>query len=217
MQLMADFVRARSEEQKEQRMTAIKEVTAALFAERPYHEITLATIAERLGWSRGALYKYVSTKEEIFLELCADGNAAYVNGLLTAYPAGSTYGLEVLAEVWLEQICSNRSYFTYGSMLASVIETNVTVERLASFKARYYANQDRLIKRFSENLGIGADRANQLLTAVYYHTVGIDGWCQHNPLVVEAVELAGIQRRVPDFRTEMRDFIRMCLGYYTAA
>lgn len=197
-------------------MDAIKEATAALFAERPYHEITLATIAERLGWSRAALYKYVSTKEEIFLELCADANAAYANGLLTAYPAGSTYPLGVLTEVWLEQICSNRSYFTYGSMLSSVVETNVTVERLASFKARYYTNQNQLIARFSENLGITADRASQLLMAVYYHAIGINGWCQHNPLVIEAVKLAGIERRVPDFRDEMRDFIGMCLGYYTA-
>lgn len=213
---MADFVRARSDEQKEQRMTAIKQAASELFAERPYHEITLATIAERLGWSRAALYKYVSTKEDIFLEICADGNAAYANGLLTAYPAGSTYPTAVLAEVWLEQICSNRAYFTYADMLSSIIETNVTVERLASFKKRYYANQNQLIARFAENLGIEPDRASQLLMAVYYHAVGINGWCQHNPLVAEAVKLAGIKRRVPDFRDEMRNFIRMCLAYYAA-
>ena len=39
------------------------------FAERPYHEITLTTIADELGWSRANLYKYVCTKEEVFLLL----------------------------------------------------------------------------------------------------------------------------------------------------
>ena len=67
-----DFIRARSSEQKSQRMADIKRATAQLYRDFPYHEITLTTIAERLGWSRASLYKYVTTKEEIFLELSAD-------------------------------------------------------------------------------------------------------------------------------------------------
>ena len=70
---MAEFVRARSDEQKEQRLSEIKQVTRNLFSELSYHEITLAAIAERLGWSRAALYKYVTSKEDIFLELTGKG------------------------------------------------------------------------------------------------------------------------------------------------
>ena len=42
-----DFKRARSSEQKSQRMASIKQVAAELYREFPYHEITLTTIAER--------------------------------------------------------------------------------------------------------------------------------------------------------------------------
>ena len=63
----ADFIRARSDEHKEERLCQIKEATAELFRTAPYAEITLTTIAEKLGWSRANLYKYVTTKEEIFL------------------------------------------------------------------------------------------------------------------------------------------------------
>ena len=66
---MAEFIRARSPEQKGQRLDEIKGAVRRQFAERPYHEITLTTIAEELGWSRANLYKYVTTKEEIFLLL----------------------------------------------------------------------------------------------------------------------------------------------------
>lgn len=44
---MADYIRARSDEHKEERLSQIKEATADLFASCPYSEITLTTIVER--------------------------------------------------------------------------------------------------------------------------------------------------------------------------
>ena len=211
---MSEFIRARSDEQKEQRLSEIKQAARELFQESSYHEITLAAIAERLGWSRAALYKYVTTKEDIFLELCSDAMASYQNDLLTAYPAGSSFSPVVLAEVWCEQVVSHRDYFRYGDLLMTIIETNCALERLAAFKARYYAGQDALTERFSQNLGCDPDRMAQMLYAVYCHAVGVTGWCQENPRVTEAIELAGLERRTVDFRTEMRDFIGMCLAHY---
>lgn len=212
---MADFIRARSDEQKEQRMGDIKRAADELFAAHPYHEITLAMIAERLGWSRAALYKYVTTKEEIFLEICADKRGAYNAALLAAYPSGCGYSPAVLAEVWTEQLAAHRDYLQYADMLPSVLEANSSVERLAAFKRAYYAGQDELAERLAENLSVPDERAHRLLNAIYYHAVGIGSWCRENPLVEEACRLAGIERRTCDFREEMRDFIQMCLDHYT--
>ena len=69
---MTDFVRARSEEQKQARMAEIKAAADSLFNSVPYQEITLSTIAGKLSWTRANLYKYVTTKEEIYLEICSD-------------------------------------------------------------------------------------------------------------------------------------------------
>lgn len=44
---MSDFIRARSDEHKEERLSQIKDATAELFASNPYSEITLTTIAEK--------------------------------------------------------------------------------------------------------------------------------------------------------------------------
>lgn len=57
--------RARSPEKKQERFNQIMEVTNDLFLKHSYHDITLTTIAKALNWSRGNLYKYVNTKEEI--------------------------------------------------------------------------------------------------------------------------------------------------------
>lgn len=211
---MPDFIRARSSAQKEQRMAEIKRAADELFHEKSYHEITLKSISERLGWSHAALYKYVGTKEDIFLELCADARGEYVSSLLAAYPSGCSYSHEVLAQVWTEQLNSHRDYLAYSDLLFTIIETNVSAERLAEFKRGYFEETDLLSKRFLENLGIEPDRAGQLFNSVLFHAVSINGWCAENPLVAEAMEIAGLEQRVPDFKEEMRDFIEMCLAHY---
>ena len=43
---MADYIRARSYDQKEERLNQIKKATEELFENFPYTEITLSTIAE---------------------------------------------------------------------------------------------------------------------------------------------------------------------------
>ena len=195
-------------------MAEIKQAVDELFHEKSYHEITLKGISERLGWSHAALYKYVSTKEDIFLELCADARGEYVSSLLAAYPNGCAYSHEVLAQVWTEQLNSHRDYLAYSDLLFTIIETNVSAERLAEFKRGYFEEIDLLSKRFHENLGIEPDRAGQLFNSVLFHAVSINGWCAENPLVAEAMEIAGLEQRVPDFKEEMRDFIEMCLAHY---
>lgn len=211
---MSDFIRARSSAQKEQRMAEIKRAADGLFHEKSYHEITLKSISERLGWSHAALYKYVGTKEDIFLELCADARGEYTASLLAAYPAGCTYSREVLAQVWTEQLNSHRDYLAYSDLLFTIIETNVSAERLAVFKRDYFEEIGRLSARFEENLGLSSERANQLFNAVLFHACSINGWCSENPLVAEAMKIAGLEQHVPDFKEEMRDFIEMCLAHY---
>lgn len=213
---MTGFIRARSSAQKEQRMREIKSAANDLFHERRYHEITLKAIAERLGWSHAALYKYVTTKEDIFLELCADARADYVASLLAAYPAGCSYSPDVLAEVWTEQLNSHRDYLAYSDLLFSIIETNVSPERLAGFKRAYFDDMDRLIARFAENGVVDVDRADRLFNAVLFHAVSLNGWCSENELVAQAMGIAGLENRTPDFKDEMRDFISMCLQHYAA-
>ena len=213
---MAEFIRARSPEQKGQRLDQIKGAVRSQFAERPYHEITLTTIADELGWSRANLYKYVSTKEEVFLLLAQDEMAAYFDALLTALPEGCGFSRETVAEVWAGIAGAHQEYFRLGDILSTIIETNVTVERLAEFKQAYYGHVARMAERLPLILGMRTERVDALLMAIYYHAVGFVSGCWSNPLITQALELAGIERPPIDFRAEMRDFIGMCLGHYCA-
>lgn len=209
---MAEFQRARSTEQKCRRVEQIKGAAGELFEQHPYHQITLTTIAEQLGWSRANLYKYVRTKEEIFLLIMADLRDAYTADLLDAMASLPTP--EDAAAAWTDVCCRHRRYFRYADLLFTVIETNVSVEALMAFKRGYYEHLDETNARLSRALGVPAERCEELANTIYHHAVGLSGSCLNNPLVREAVAQLGVVREPVDFGAQMADFIAMCLAWY---
>ena len=210
---MADYIRARSDEHKEERLTQIKEATAERFASCPYSEITLTTIAEKLGWSRANLYKYVTTKEEIFLEISAEKMSAYYGSLLSAFPQGNNFSIDVIAEVWAGILNANQDYMRYVSYLNPVIETNVTVERLAVFKKKYYDFANDFCKCLSRMIGISQDAAYKIQLDVLFYASSNAVCCYKNPLVQEALRQINITPLPMDFYKDMKDFLKMRLEW----
>lgn len=212
---MEDFKRARSTEQKEHRLSEIKQAAAELFATHPYHEITLTTIAERLAWSRANLYKYVTTKEEVFLLLCSDERTAYFDDLLAAFPAGSHQTPDDAAALWADVATHHRNWFRLHDLLFTIFETNVSVDCLVDFKRAYYERLPMLSSQLCSVLAIKPDRFETVMNAVNYHGVGLVTSCGAVPQVLEALKRLDIAYQPADFYTDMYDFISMCLRHWS--
>lgn len=193
---MAEFVRARNESQKAQRMGEVKAVARKQFGEKPYEQISLTTIAQELGWSRANLYKYVSSKEEIFLAVIADERAEYDAALLEALSGGRAMACSDVAKAWAEVADAHRGYFAYGALLYPVVQANCSEEKLAEFKASYASNLELLEKQISKALYMHDNVVEELLDAVWNQGVGLCG------------------QGATDFKAKMRDHIRMCLEWY---
>lgn len=213
---MNTFKRARSDEQKEQRMQQIKDVVIELFQTMPYQDITLTIIAEKLNLTRANLYSYASTKEEIFLEICADLRDEYYNALITALPCECGYSVEVLAEVWAGILNSHQEHLHYSDILSTIIETNVTVDRLAAFKKRYYENAYKVSDRIASIAGISKEAAYEILLNIHFHAIGIHSISRCNPLVAQALEQVNLSAPRIEFRTNIRDYMLMNLRSYIA-
>ncbi|MFI8203521.1 TetR/AcrR family transcriptional regulator [Streptomyces sp. NPDC085937] len=69
----ASFQRARSPEAKQARETAILEAARSLGRARGIRDVTLTDIATEVGMHKSALLRYFETREQIFLELTAQG------------------------------------------------------------------------------------------------------------------------------------------------
>lgn len=206
---MQKYIRARSDDQKEERLNQIKEVTAQLFENNPYNEITLSKIAEKLDWSRANLYKYVTTKEEIILEIAKDKMTAYYSALLAAFPDGNNYSAEVIAEVWAGIMNAHQTYMLYVSYLNPVIETNVTVDRLTIFKKQYYDLAYALCDSLSKMLNLSKQDAYKLQLDMLFFGSSNAISCYKNPLIQAALEKISIQPPEMDFYKDMKEFILM--------
>ena len=211
---MSEFKRARSSEQKLERFEEVKAVTAQLFKERPYHEITMSTIGENLGWTRANVYKYFSSKEEVFLSLAEDSRDAYVDDLLKAFSKKKDLTNEEIAKKWASIFDKNRDWATYGAILVSIVEENVSLERLKVFKQGYYEELDELTQAVSENVGIPQQNFADFFCAIHYHACGLSGVCTTNPLVQQAIKELGIKRPSVNFKKDMQHFVEICLKGY---
>lgn len=64
-------------EYKEEAKSRILEAANKVFAERGYHEATMDDIAKRLGVSKGAIYLYFPSKEDLFEAMCKTAPQAF--------------------------------------------------------------------------------------------------------------------------------------------
>lgn len=67
-----EFVRARSDAQKELRMKQIKDIAIKQYELHGYDKISMKSISSELDFSRSNLYKYYTSKELIFTDILYD-------------------------------------------------------------------------------------------------------------------------------------------------
>lgn len=211
---MTDFKRARSDEQKQARMDEVKSVTAELYASKPYHEITLSTIGEKLGWTRANVYKYFSSKEEVFLSLAEDARDKYCADILKAFSKDKGFSREEIAKKWATVANNHRDWAKLGAILVSIVEENVSYEKLKAFKKGYYDQVGIMSEQVAPNIHVPKDSFPEFFATIHYHACGLSGVCEQNPLVQQAVRELGIKRPNYNFKKDIQRFVKMCLNEY---
>jgi len=59
-------------EYKEEAKNRIVSAANQVFAEKGYRQATMDDVAKKIGVSKGTLYLYFASKEELFEEICAE-------------------------------------------------------------------------------------------------------------------------------------------------
>ncbi|WP_164505454.1 MULTISPECIES: TetR family transcriptional regulator [unclassified Actinobaculum] len=207
---MADYLRARSAEQKSERMQAIMDAADGLFNQRPYHQITMGSIAAELGWSRSNLYKYAATQEEIFLALHSQKNRdwlAHLEQELSAAPLAT----EQFARIWAHVTEEHAGFLRYQEILTSIIESNVTPERLTDFKGGFAEMTVPITEILSRQCGISAQAALELYLRLLYQAPGLYNHFHSSPMTRAAISAAGLPAVRGNFADSYTEFVLMCL------
>ena len=130
MIMKKNFIRAKSQENKNIRIQQIMDTTDKLFYEKTYHEITLTMIAKEMNLARGGLYKYVTSKEEIFLMIYLQKQGIMLQDIVNNL-SRDKINPDSLSKVISQTIYQHLDFIKYHQILNAIIETNVTVEKLA--------------------------------------------------------------------------------------
>lgn len=122
----------RREAKKLERRNAVLAAAEELFSEKGYRNTTIQEVAEKAGLSKGGVYLYFKSKEELYLSVCLMGLAGYGERLTRAYDEAADfedrirsvylayidYALEepalfrVLRDTFIEQVRHNLSRTT---------------------------------------------------------------------------------------------------------
>lgn len=207
-----DFIRARSDEQKSVRLKQITDAAVGLFDSREYDRITLAAIAKKLDFSRVNLYKYVSSKEEIYLAVTMNELDAFVRDIILAFEEIRYIGIADFALLWAKTLYRHERLLKLCSILFNIIERNVSVTCLAEFKRQLFAGIESLyplMKRIFPDLS--ADQALLFLDYQLQYIAGFYPTTVLNETQKEAIRLSGIPYEAKDFVSGLSSFLIIIL------
>jgi len=143
--------RAKKPEQKALRRQQIIDATRERFKTLPYEEVNLNHIAQDVGITKAALYRYFKNKETLFLalfeqtleELIASVEQTHLT--LTQQTHSDKPGSK-LAALITQTLVTNPVYCKLSAILHTVLECNLSAEEALAFKThvlkltRHYAH-----------------------------------------------------------------------------
>lgn len=133
-----EFQRARNAEQKDIRINEILDAATELYDTTIYQNITMVSIAEKLNFSRANLYKYFSTKEEIYLYVMLREFHLWVEDLQDISSNEPFLSEKEFFRLWAETLFKHERFLKLYSIHNTVLAKNSSVEILVTFRKKVY-------------------------------------------------------------------------------
>jgi len=151
--------RARTKEKKDMRRESIYNAAFTLFTKVGYENVSFNKIAITAGFTKSNLYRYYSSKEEIFLKIFSNLFKAWVdNCLITLAKLEKNLDISKFAKAYVSSLKQHKKLLDLSPMLFISLEKNSSLEQLIDFKkvAKIGLHQIALeICRIYSNLSIG--------------------------------------------------------------
>lgn len=210
-----DFQRARSKEQKDVRLDEIIKVACEEYATTKYEKISMASIAKKLPFTRGNLYSYAKTKEEIYLLVLIRDHQNWVNDLQNAFKEESSISIEEFASIWADVYASNPRLLSLYSILYSIIEQNVSLDKLTQFKITFFEISIPVLEGICQVLPqFSEEQIYSFFQTQFIYIRGLYPATIENDIQEAAISAANIPYVTPNFKDELTKFVTMILKTY---
>jgi len=130
-----NWQRARTDEKKSERKEVIYQAAFTLFKKNGYDKVSFNAIAVEAGFTKSNMYRYFSSKDEIFLNVFADlfelwaGDFSLQLQTLEIEAAAKDF-----ADIWLNTMLSQPKLLDLMPILFTSLERNSSFEQLLEFK-----------------------------------------------------------------------------------
>ena len=179
---MRNYQRARSHEEKNERLNSILSAAESMFAENVYEACNLNVIAAAVGITKTALYRYFRSKELIFLEIYKHQLTEIVPSLQVCLQKKDAVGLSAL-------LSSRPLFCRLSAILTTVLERPLTVAEARSFKLTVLQLLEPCVVTLVSEHGYTPDEAVQWLMQLLVTLVGCWHVCHTSPMMNEALAI----------------------------
>lgn len=203
-----DFERAKTEEQRQIRIQQIKSVAIELFDKNEFHQITLSDIAKGMDFTRGNLYKYISSKEEIYLMIYIDEFDSLLKELKTKLNKNLSKEIDLFSSILAIEIERQKRFLKLFSILYTVLEKNVSEDKLIDFMEKFDLSKTKFLKIIKTSFpGLEDYQIKKFLDLLFYFIIGFYPITFLNKTQEEAIKKAKTGYYPPNFQKVLKEHI----------
>lgn len=193
--------RAISEKDKLKRKTKILNTAGRLFFQKGGQLPTVSQIAGNAGLSKGTVYLYFNTKEEIFMELYLLKLTEWAEFCITGFKEKSTrLSPEEMSQLLTGYIIKNPDVAMMGSIAKSVLEENINNAVLIKAKISSALLLEAAGELFAENFPeITKERGAEITLWIISLITGLWQLATHPPHISEMIKKEKLAVLEPDF------------------
>ena len=210
-----NWQRARTEDKKNERKDVIYEAALTLFKIKGYENVSFNGIATEAGFTKSNMYRYFTSKEEIFLgifgDLFKEWQSDCFNGLKNLQPNPA---IEDFAQVWVDTYLTHPQFLDLIPILFTSLESNSSFDQLLKFKTLSM----ELLYQLAMEIGniypeIQIEKAFRFLTLSFAATSNYWAAESHqNDALNKIYNLEQFKDLKPDFKTNLADSIKIIIN-----
>ena len=208
-----NWQRARTDEKRNERKEAIYTAALTLFKKSGYNKVSFNGIAAEASFTKSNMYRYFSSKEEIFLNVFADLFESWVNEYSKQLQTlEQDVQVETFAYVWFNSMLSHPRLLDLMPILFVSLERNSSFEQLLKFKRLamnlLYSTTLDISRIYPE---IAGEKAFKFLTLSYAATANYWAATMQSDALKKIYQLDEFQALKPDFEKDLTTSIEIII------
>ncbi len=209
-----NWQRATTDEKKSERKIAIYEATLTLFKQKGYDKVSFNGIASQAGFTKSNMYRYFSSKEEIFLSIFADLFQSWFEDIFATLKS-QPQNIEAadFAKQWTKSYAAHQQFLDLTPILFTSLESNSAYEQLLDFKTLSLDLLYQLAVEISRIYpALQGEKPFQFLTLSFAATANY--WAaqtQQNEALEKIYQLDQFQALKPNFEKSLSDSITIII------